>query len=212
MSLLSNRPNLLRGIDLPPEPRQSRSLRKREALLHAALSLFATRGYDATTIEAIAEAAEVATGGFYQHFKSKQQILLVLMQQMVEAFDAQTLTVEPTALPVQMIEHILRDTLTLDKTYAGAFRAWRILSASDPSLGALNDELEAWLQQRLQVLLALLVLLPGARRDLDLPTLSWVLTVFFLDLIHRLNDENYEQSVRTITHLLHHTVFHDSAV
>lgn len=209
MSLLSNRPNLLRGVDLPPEPRQSRSLRKREALLQAALSLFAAQGYEATSIEAIAEAAEVATGGFYQHFKSKHQILVVLMQRLVEAIDAQVFAIAPTAPPIEIIEMALREALTLDRAYAGAYRAWRVLSSNDPTLGALNDELEEWLRLRLQHLLTMLVMLPGARQSLNLAALSWVLTNLFLDLIHRLNDENFEQVVHTLTHLLHHTLFHD---
>src|SRR5207244_387551 len=73
------RPDVLAGQQLPPAPQQERSRRKRDALLQSALALFAERGYEQTSIEDIAHQAGVAVGGFYQHFTSKRQILLVLM-------------------------------------------------------------------------------------------------------------------------------------
>src|SRR5436305_12349290 len=78
------RPDLLAGQHLPPLPQQERSRRKRDALLQSALTLFAERGYEQTSIEHIAHRAEVAVGGFYQHFASKRQILLVLMDQLLQ--------------------------------------------------------------------------------------------------------------------------------
>jgi len=73
------RPDVLAGQRFPPASRQERSRRKREALLTSALVLFGERGYEAASIEEIARRAGVAVGGFYQHFASKQQVLLVLM-------------------------------------------------------------------------------------------------------------------------------------
>src|SRR6266496_6831829 len=78
------RPDVLAGQELPPAPQQERSRRKREALLEKALALFAERGYEQTSIEEIARAAEAAVGGFYQHFTSKRQILLVLMDRLLQ--------------------------------------------------------------------------------------------------------------------------------
>ena len=78
------RPDLLARQQLPPAPQQERSRRKREALLEKALALFAERGYEQTSIEEIAHAAGVAVGGFYQHFTSKRQLLLVLMDRLLQ--------------------------------------------------------------------------------------------------------------------------------
>ena len=47
-------PDLLAGEELPAKPRQRRSLAKRDRLDAAALSLFRERGYDGTSIDAIA--------------------------------------------------------------------------------------------------------------------------------------------------------------
>src|SRR4051794_39058177 len=78
------RPDLLAGEQFPPPPQQDRSRRKREALLNAALEMFAEHGYERASIEAIARRAGVAVGAFYQHFTSKRQILLVLMDRLLE--------------------------------------------------------------------------------------------------------------------------------
>src|SRR5436305_14371393 len=78
------RPNLLADERLPAEPRQKRSREERERLKAAALTLFAEKGYEGASIGDIARRAKLAVGGFYQHFHSKRQLLLVLMDELLE--------------------------------------------------------------------------------------------------------------------------------
>jgi AcrR family transcriptional regulator len=56
--------------------------KKREAtrqdILRAAGRLFAARGFDATSVEDIAEAADVAKGTFYYNFQSKEEVVIAL--------------------------------------------------------------------------------------------------------------------------------------
>src|SRR5258707_8650448 len=51
-------------------------LAKRHGILRAARELFATSGYDETTIAAIAQAAGVAVGTVYRYFANKHEILM----------------------------------------------------------------------------------------------------------------------------------------
>lgn len=51
---------------------------KREAILDAALTLFAERGYHGTAVPAIAQAAGVGAGTLYRYFESKEQLVNAL--------------------------------------------------------------------------------------------------------------------------------------
>ena len=60
-----------------------RERKKREThrrLMGAALQLFREHGYDATTVEQIAEAADVAKGTFFNYFDTKEAILPALAE------------------------------------------------------------------------------------------------------------------------------------
>jgi AcrR family transcriptional regulator len=54
--------------------------RTRQRLLTEAQRLFRDRGYAATSLEQIAEAAEVTKGAIYGHFASKEDLMLTAME------------------------------------------------------------------------------------------------------------------------------------
>ena len=62
-----------------------RRLREKEqkynTILKAAETLFAQKGYHQTSIEEIADLAEVSTGAVYLYFKNKEDLLITLMQE-----------------------------------------------------------------------------------------------------------------------------------
>ncbi|KUO51874.1 MAG: hypothetical protein APF76_16160 [Desulfitibacter sp. BRH_c19] len=53
-------------------------------IINSAYELFSTKGYEKTTIEAIIKKAQCAKGGFYHHFKSKEQILEVIVSNYID--------------------------------------------------------------------------------------------------------------------------------
>ena len=67
---------------MPPEDRSRVGLRERKkaktraAIQHEALRLFRLQGYDATTVEEIAEAAEVSPSTFFRYFPTKESVVL----------------------------------------------------------------------------------------------------------------------------------------
>lgn len=60
---------------LTVDQRRARGRRNREALIAAAIDLFATNGYEQTTVDQIAEAAGVSPRTFFHHFTAKEDIL-----------------------------------------------------------------------------------------------------------------------------------------
>jgi AcrR family transcriptional regulator len=53
-------------------------------IIHAALDEFLEKGYETTSMEAIALRAGISKGGLYHHFKSKDEILLYVNQKLDE--------------------------------------------------------------------------------------------------------------------------------
>jgi AcrR family transcriptional regulator len=60
-----------------------------ERIMNCALDLFVTNGYRATTVETIGARAKLTKGAIYFYFKSKEAILLRLLE------DAETIVVNP---------------------------------------------------------------------------------------------------------------------
>jgi len=68
-----------RGPAAPPEKlslRERKKLKTRTAIQEHAMRLFSERGYDGTTIEQIAEAAEVSPSTFFRYFPTKEDVVL----------------------------------------------------------------------------------------------------------------------------------------
>ena len=205
------RPDLLAGQHFPPPPQQERSRRKREALLEKALALFAERGYEQTSIEGIAHAAGVAVGGFYQHFTSKRQILLVLMDRLLQDISLLTWEAQGTT-PVDLrdgIARLIRQALTVDWAYAGAYRAWHEAAVRDRELQELHHQIEAWSASQLALLFRALFFVPGARPGVDRETLAWVFALLLLRLAETPLEEP-DTIVASLTSLLYHSLFTDS--
>src|ERR1700743_2849998 len=68
-----------------------RRAERRQRLMTAALELFGTEGYPATSIERLCARANVSTRNFYEEFASREALLLALHDQITQkAFDAVT--------------------------------------------------------------------------------------------------------------------------
>jgi AcrR family transcriptional regulator len=65
--------------------RSERRARTRAALLEAAVRVYARRGFDGATIDAIAEEAGFTKGAVYDHFGSKENLLFALLDEHLAA-------------------------------------------------------------------------------------------------------------------------------
>jgi AcrR family transcriptional regulator len=101
---------------LPPETaervglRQRKKAKTRAAIQHEALRLFRLQGYEGTTIEQIADAAEVSPSTFFRYFPTKEAVVLTDEYDplIVDAIRTQ----RPELGPVQAVRLALRSLLS----------------------------------------------------------------------------------------------------
>ncbi|NUT32818.1 MAG: TetR family transcriptional regulator [Hamadaea sp.] len=98
--------------DSTPAPlglRERKKARTRQALQDAALRLIRAQGYDATTVDQIAAAAEVSPATFFRYFPTKEDVIIedeydpVMIRRWHDA--------DLVGTPVQRIRQVVRETM-----------------------------------------------------------------------------------------------------
>lgn len=91
-----------------PSLRERKQRRTREAIIEAAMSLFAEHGFDGVTVTDIAARAEVGRTTFFRYFDDKQEVLFADGEEMLESLTA---AVEDSASSVAPIGDSLESAL-----------------------------------------------------------------------------------------------------
>ena len=94
-----------------PQPglRERKKARTRAEIQRHALRLFRERGYEATTVSEIAEAAEVSQSTFFRYFPAKEDVVLTddFDEPLWEAFMAQPSELSPAQAMRQAVRAVL---------------------------------------------------------------------------------------------------------
>ena len=86
-----------------PQPRGG----KREAILDAALELFAERGFHGTAVPLVAERAKVGAGTLYRYFESKEALVNALYQREKTCFLTELIDGFPGDVPAREMFRVL---------------------------------------------------------------------------------------------------------
>jgi len=114
-----------------PSRRERRRSATRQRLLEVALQLFCERGFEATTVEDITEAADVAKSTFFNYFETKEAILPALAEWRLSLIEQAIQPEEGAPLsPVARIKCIL--SLLAQDPVSDQLLAQRLASAAMP--------------------------------------------------------------------------------
>lgn len=92
----------------PLSLRERKKVRTREAIRREAFRLFEERGYAVTTIEQIADAADISASTFFRYFPSKESLLLA---DDLSAVMLTTLAAQPAEMtPISAFRRAVHDT------------------------------------------------------------------------------------------------------
>lgn len=85
----------------------------REQIQNAAIELFYARSYAATTIRDIAKACRVTPGALYNHFASKEELLLSILESGIERFDREVTKalIEAGAGPEEQLRSLVQSVV-----------------------------------------------------------------------------------------------------
>ncbi|WP_284945085.1 TetR family transcriptional regulator [Acidisoma cladoniae] len=92
----------------PPEGIRARKQRQtRQRIAEAGLRLFLANGFDATTLDAIAEAADISRRTFFHYFESKEAILVALESEAEAAFKVALADMPADVAPLDAVRDAL---------------------------------------------------------------------------------------------------------
>jgi TetR/AcrR family fatty acid metabolism transcriptional regulator len=118
--------NLIEPRRTPSNPVEPPRSGKRDAILSAAVEVFARRGYFGAQVADIARAAGVAAGTVYLYFRSKDDLLVSIFEKtMREAREEGRAALQGVADPVERLRRIARlhlDRLGRDRNLAVVFQ------------------------------------------------------------------------------------------
>lgn len=124
--------------------RERKKQRTREALLHAALELFTTQGYDRTTVDEIVDAVDVSQRTFFRYFANKEAVAFAVQEMGESHFLAELRQRPATEAPFEAMRRAtlnawdsIADALEDDVTVELHMRTFQMIESTPVLLAAL---------------------------------------------------------------------------
>ena len=166
-----------------PNRRERERNRHRQEILGAAQRVVDARGIDGVTIDEVAREAEFAVGSIYKHFKSKDELVSVLVVAQVDRYldELDALLAGPAPFP-ELLDAVARLTYGRHQRSRPLLMAWMGLPGAPTT--PLSDELLADRRARGRALFDALIargqaegaLAPGERRLLSIAFVGMLLS------------------------------------
>src|SRR4030088_299673 len=102
--------------------RERKKLRTRTALIDSAFALFQHKGFEATTIDEIADAVDVSPRTFFRYFTSKEEVALSLVDDQLAALLDRVARRPPTESDLDALANAGMEVLRAFETGGDRFR------------------------------------------------------------------------------------------
>lgn len=94
----------------------SRPSQTKTRILKAARTLFSSHGYESTTIDDIITACGITKGAFYHHFKSKQALCEMVIDQLQSDYQQLVAEVEADIAPIEQLRQLINKITQLNSS------------------------------------------------------------------------------------------------
>ncbi|MCG9478753.1 MAG: TetR/AcrR family transcriptional regulator [Actinomycetia bacterium] len=121
---------------------EQRRIDTRSSIISAAAEVFSDKGFNESGVEDICSQAGISKGAFYHHFKSKQQLMLILMDKWIEEVARQIGPIEEGQVNflelLMSLPESMKPAFTKVKGQLNLFLELYVKGLSDPQLNSIS--------------------------------------------------------------------------
>jgi AcrR family transcriptional regulator len=156
-------------VEVPSEGLRSRKKAKTRMMIEdVALRLFAEQGYEATTVEQIADEVEISTTTFFRYFPSKADVVLSHQDANMPQLREAILAYPPGESDLSAVEHAINLVWVPNADPVHSQRAGQAVATSVSLRGLYNEMSRNWLEGIAEAL--------AERRGLGEPDIGAIIT------------------------------------
>ncbi len=175
------------------ERREREREERRKTIMKAARKLFYSKGLDNTTMDEIAEEAELSKGTLYLYFQSKEILALSIIKETSDILNGILKAAAATEKPgIERIADITEALTDFFKSNRDEFRFLKYMDTLTASLGTGNDILKEWksgIEDLIRVVLDIVVdgMQDGSiREDIEPDKAAFIYSNMVISLLVRL--------------------------